>query len=178
MIKPVLTLASALLLTSCAASFPPSGADSSINSADGSKNITTAPQLIGCVEMPPCAYVAYTWNSTRPNESQLNFIIDDLQSAANGYRSIASISLNIDNNMVEIKPYADGGSDANKYSSDAIYVKTHRSFTAPLTLLNSIEQSAHTEIKIVTDVGVIKTDFKESRAFLGLVNFNKQVTLQ
>lgn len=176
MMKLIVTLSSPLLLSACAAWFPPTSADSSINRADGSKAITTAPQLIGCVRMPPCAYVAYTWSSTRPDESLLKFIIDDLQTAANGYRSIDSITLEIDGDRVKLKPYAGNDNEANKYSSDDIYVKTHRSFPVPLTLLNNIEQSANTTITIVTDVGVIETDFKDSRAFLGLVNFNKKVS--
>lgn len=124
--------------------------------------------------MPPCAYIAYTWTSMRPEASLLKFIIDDLQSAANGYRSIDSITLNIDGDKVSLKPYA---GDGNKYSSDDIYVKTHRSFEGPLALLNRVEQSANTVIQIDTDVGVIKTDFNDSRAYLGLVNFNKQVLI-
>lgn len=76
--------------------------------------------------------------------------------------------------MVELKPYA---GDDNKYSSDTIYVKTHRSFATPLSLLNRVKQSANTEIRIVTDVSIIETDFNDSRAYLGLVNFNKRVLI-
>lgn len=100
------------------------------------------------------------------------FIIYNLQTAANGYRTLNSITLNIDGEILALKPYADS---SNKDSSDEIYVKTHLSFAVSLTLLNKIEQSANTRIKIVTDVGVIEADFKESRTFLGLVHFNKQV---
>lgn len=170
MIKSLAIISTALLLSACAAWFPPTSADSHTNRTDGSQTISTAPQFIECVRMPPCAYVAYTWNSAQPNESILNFIIDDLQTADNGYRTLDSITLNIDGDTVALKPYA---KDSN--SSDEIYVKTHRSYITPISLLNRIEHSAHTDIKIITDVGVIETDFKESRAFLGLVNFNKEL---
>ena len=170
MIKPLTIISTALLLTACAAWFPPTSADSHTNHTDGSQTITTAPQFIECVRMPPCAYVAYTWNSTQHKESVLNFIIDDLQTAANGYRTLDSITLTIDGDTVALKPYA-----KVSHSSDEIYVKTHHSYTAPLSLLYRIERSAHTDIKIVTDTGVIQANFKESRAFLGLLNFNKKL---
>ena len=50
------------------------------------------------------AYVAYTWNSAQPNESILNFILDDLQTATNGYRTLDNITLNIDGDAVALKP--------------------------------------------------------------------------
>lgn len=171
MIKPITMLSAALLLTSCAAWFPPTTTNSDIDPTDGSKTINTVPQFIECVRMPPCAYVAYYWNSKRPDDSELKFMIDDLQTAANGYRTLDSITLNIDDDTFILQPNPD-----NSHSADDIYVKTYRSYSVPLTLLNNIEQSANTTIKIITDVGTIDADFKESRAFLGLVNFNKQVS--
>lgn len=171
MTKLILALPIALLFSGCAIT-PDTNIKTSVSTFDGSKSITTAPNVIDCVNITVCAYMSLTWTNKQPEIPVLMIKLEDTQAIASSYYPIISAKFNVDGNIVSLKPLPGGD---NNFNHSGTSKSTTRLFEAPMALLKSIEKSNDTKIQILADGAIVEKDFKNGTAYPAMTKFIGEV---
>lgn len=172
--KILLALTSVLIFTGCATT---SGleAKTQVSSFDNSKTVAIAPHGFACTNYVTCASTGFSWNNKSPDQSAM--LVEIVDPVVNGdYHAIAGVKINIDGEIISLKPFA---SDTNDFDHDNIYKKTSKLYEMPLSLIDRIQKSNTTKMQVIAKGAVLEGDFKNTgestKAYHAMLRFIEQV---
>lgn len=168
-------LTTSALLSGCATT---NVADARIemSSFDGSKRVSVSPHGAACINSyMTCSMLGFTWTDKNPNEASV--LVEIMEPAkGGGYHAIATTKLNIDGDIVTLKPSL---GDRNRFDYDNVFKTTSRLYNVPVSTLERVEASTNTKIQVVADGAVIEGDLKNSgestKAYYAMLKFLEQV---
>lgn len=163
-------LLSVLLMTGCATTtgLP---AQTQTSGFDGTKFVSMSNHGMACYMSMICPTAGFSWNTKAPRLALLKIGILAPSIAKDAYFSVRSVSLNIDGNIIEL----DGSTKATEFKNDDINKTSVKEFIVPLELLQKIERSSKTMVRIDTNDGLMEDliigDGKDSKAYHALKRF-------
>lgn len=141
-------------------------AQTAVSGFDGKKHVRIAPHGAACTSMI-CPAVGAVWIEEAPDLVGLSFEV------VNDIRSINSVELNIDGEIVKLK-----NTDLTRFNTD-IGVSSAKTYTTDFKVVDRIINSKRTWVRLNTSKGYVEAAIidngKDSKAFHALKRFKQQV---
>ena len=173
-------IAGALLTLMIAGCATTSGtqAITSVSSFDGTKSVSIEPHTLGCVQTVVCTSLGFAWTDKEP--SMASILIEVTHTNGTKHHPISSAKLNIDGDIVDIKPFP---GSVNRFESSVVstipHTETNRLFVAPLDLLYRVKNSTNTKMQVVAEGALTEKELKNSGdssfAYHSMIRFLDQV---
>lgn len=161
------------MIAGCAIT-PDTNIKTNVSSFDGSKSIATATNVVDC-NIAICSFTSFAWDNRQSDIVVMKVTVEDGRAKNPSYHPISSVRLNIDGNIVNLKPYNNVNNDM---SSKSLQLVTSRLFEMNVNLLEQIQNSKETKIQIVSKDEIFEEDFKKGNSYPVMTDLLSKVKLE